>query len=296
MTVPLPSTGQAEDANRETVDSLFVLASTGVTKYGHLVESAREALVEMGTTAAPYLAEKLDTKDARERHTLRDLLERIGEPSVEPLIAALSDTTKRVRSLAADILGRVGDKRALAPVTDLLSDTARSVRAAACESLGRIGDGSSTAPLVGALSDTSESVRKSAAFALGLIADADAFDPLVAALGDPFFGVRYAAAGALGKMPSRCITALRGVVNDRSRTGGVRALALLSLSECDERGWHGTSEAMLFDESREVRATAIRLLVSDERATHRRVLEQALESECDPMLRAMIETALLDHE
>jgi len=52
-----------------------------------------------------------------------EALEKIGEPAVLPLIAALRNPDLQIRGLAADILGRIRDKRAVSPLKKLLADT-----------------------------------------------------------------------------------------------------------------------------------------------------------------------------
>ena len=51
-----------------------------------------------------------------------EALDRIGEPAVLPLIAALRNKDVQIRGSAADILGRIEDKRALAPLKKLLAE------------------------------------------------------------------------------------------------------------------------------------------------------------------------------
>jgi HEAT repeat protein len=100
--------------------------------------------------------------------------------------------------VVAEVLGRIGDVRAVGPLIAALRDEneVRHVRKAAVEALGRIGDARAVAPLAAALKDGESWQRKAASQALGRIGDARAVEPLLAALGD-YWDVRKAAAEAL---------------------------------------------------------------------------------------------------
>ncbi|AKB78972.1 putative lyase [Methanosarcina horonobensis HB-1 = JCM 15518] len=52
----------------------------------------------------------------------------MGEPAVEPLIGVLGDNDPKVRARAAEALGRIGDKRAIGPLTETLNDEDERVR------------------------------------------------------------------------------------------------------------------------------------------------------------------------
>jgi len=86
-----------------------------------------------------------DVEGASEREearmeTIIDLL-RIGRPSVEILIEYLEDEDWVVREAAADLLGKIGDVRAVDPLMKRLSvDKDTGVKEYAIKSLGLIGD------------------------------------------------------------------------------------------------------------------------------------------------------------
>ena len=96
------------------------------------------------------------------------------------------------------MLGKIGDARAVEPLSATLKDD-RYVRAAAAYALGEIKDPRAVEPLIAALGDEKSSgVRKAAAAkALGKIKDPRAVEPLIAALKDKDSDVRKAAAEAL---------------------------------------------------------------------------------------------------
>ena len=49
-----------------------------------------------------------------------EMLAKIGEPAVEPLIEALASTDRGVRHSAAYALGKIGDVRAVQPLIELM--------------------------------------------------------------------------------------------------------------------------------------------------------------------------------
>jgi HEAT repeat protein len=81
----------------------------------------------------------VEREDAR-MATVVDLLG-IGRPSVEILIEYLQDEDWLVREAAADLLGKIGDHRAVEPLMERLrSDKDTGVKELALKSLGLIGD------------------------------------------------------------------------------------------------------------------------------------------------------------
>lgn len=87
--------------------------------------------------------------------------------TIDHLKKALNDITdKYTREGSADVLGRIGDKEALIPLTQALNDFERNVRCAAAKSIGMIGGADSISPLIKALNDEESWVRQAAAEAL----------------------------------------------------------------------------------------------------------------------------------
>ena len=115
---------------------------------------------------------------------------------VEGLINALKDKDPIVRGDAAEVLGKIGDSRAVEPLIEALKDIVQFI---AIESLGKIGE-PAVEPLIKALKNKDTLIRSGAARALGKIRDKRAVEPLTEALkyGDIF--VRSAAAEALEKI------------------------------------------------------------------------------------------------
>ncbi|MFQ5520302.1 MAG: HEAT repeat domain-containing protein, partial [Candidatus Methylomirabilia bacterium] len=120
----------------------------------------------------------------------------MGAPAVEPLITMLGAEDRGVRKAAAEVLGRMGEVRAVEPLIVALGD----VRAAAAQALGILGDGRAVEPLIAALGDEDGDAPEAVIEALGRLGDARAVEPLIVALENQNYEVREASAGALGRL------------------------------------------------------------------------------------------------
>ncbi len=85
------------------------------------------------------LIKVLKGADLRERDKAVEALSMLGAPAVEPLIVALKDKKRTVRTSAAEALGQIGDARAVEPLSAALKDQDDFVRRAAAKALGQIG-------------------------------------------------------------------------------------------------------------------------------------------------------------
>jgi HEAT repeat protein len=146
------------------------------------------------------LIKALDHPDNKVRRGATEALDRMGEPAVEPLIAALKDGDRSRRLAVAKVLGQSSDPRALEPLIAALKDEDWLVRSATARALGRIGDTRVVEPLIAALKDTDYHVRDSAVGALGEIGDPSAVEPLIAALKDKNGKVRWSVIYALDNL------------------------------------------------------------------------------------------------
>ena len=64
----------AQSLMEQKVDSLFMIASSGDIKFKDLVKPAIDSLAAMGGEITPLLIDKFDTKSARERVTLMNII------------------------------------------------------------------------------------------------------------------------------------------------------------------------------------------------------------------------------
>jgi len=128
--------------------------------------------------------------------------------TVEPLIDLLkvseshkksADDIFQIQALAACILGRLNDTRAVEPLIDVLDSEFRITRWNAAESLGNLGDSKAIEPLINALQDSEELTQNQAAFSLLKL---NAVDPLIKALKSDIPDIRLKAVKTLGLIKS----------------------------------------------------------------------------------------------
>ncbi len=101
-------------------------------------EAAAAALKEIGAPAVGPLVAALNHPNAAMRERAFEILAEIGKPAVDLLVAGLSE---RVQWAAVDLLGKVGDERAVEPLIAALRHPDIGVRLSAAHGLGNIGDG-----------------------------------------------------------------------------------------------------------------------------------------------------------
>lgn len=205
-----------QEVLNDAVDALISLAGT----------RAIETLLDLPLGSLPWVVPLKGSSDAA------CAVAKLGSSVVEPLIAALDGPAQ---DRAIEILGAIGDRRAVEPLLAVLlnKDSKNRIEAAralkvfdderavppllemlkgdnyyrveqAARCLGAFHDRRAVAPLIGLLQFPSTFVRSKAAYSLGLIGDRQAVLPLIAALADA--GVREpetaqaAAAEALGML------------------------------------------------------------------------------------------------
>ena len=292
-----------------TPAELFLRSASSALQFEAMREPSRKILVRNHEESIPYLVTELDTDGARERHALEDILVRIGEPAVQPLIEALGkealreDTTRGAR-LAAGVLGRLGDNAAVPQLSEVHAHADWKVRGAVAGALGRIGSTEAVPTLVSMLVDGNEVVRKGAAVGLGRISaaqeegsayDADVAVALIRALADPVYSVRYSAANALGRMGDDVVPLLAGAVGSGRPVARLMVIRALGATG-STKALKPLSDALRSDlwNVRAFAAEAIGEIGPDRRA--RRALERALD-DCDhPLVEGKLLTALEEDE
>ena len=204
-----PTVSASELALKAKVDSLFPIASSGVVMYRDLVEPAMDSIAALGAEAAPILIDKFTTKSARERHTIKNILKRIGKPAVPHLVRALSFSDGLVVQRVCWTLGEIADSSSVEPLMAVTDHGRWQVRDEALGALGDIGDSRASEVMLRAYDDPVGQVRKSASVATGKIALLEAVPMLVNMLGDEFYGARMSAMEALLKLDTpTVVTAL----------------------------------------------------------------------------------------
>lgn len=158
------------------------------------------ALARVGSTAAiePLIACMANLEEW-ERSEIEQALVQFGAPAVAPLIAALSHANSRIRDGAMAALQELGAV-AIDPLLEALSNGSAPVRSHAAEVLGAIGDGKALRPLIAALHDDDAQLQAKAAAALGKLRDVGAVEPLLDFGEHPSDTVRTAVAASLGEL------------------------------------------------------------------------------------------------
>ncbi|HEX6162363.1 MAG TPA: HEAT repeat domain-containing protein, partial [Vicinamibacterales bacterium] len=190
-----------------------------------------------------------------------------GPDSVAPLIELLDATSSRTRIAAAELLGRLGDRRAIAPLVRTLDDAEADVAAAAAAALGGLGDSAALDGLVGLFGHPSATVRRSAIAAVNAIGASTTAAAVRAVMGDANPRVRESAIRVAGYFGFRdtasvILAALADPVED------VRRAAIEQLPVLDEVDAAGRLAAAVAAESPRNRAAAAHALrlVDDPRA------------------------------
>jgi HEAT repeat protein len=174
--------------------------------------------VEIGAIGIPSLVAALGGRHQATKLAAGEALVQMGALAVGPLIEALADGTKPVRSGAARVLGKIGDVRSVGPLIASLSDRTEGVRTAACSALVEIG-APAVQPLIAVLRDSREwevylcELGAHALVSIGI----PAVEPLIAALGEEDVLVRWTAAECLGKIgDKRAVFPLVAALRDRA--------------------------------------------------------------------------------
>jgi HEAT repeat protein len=209
-TVPLLQLLNTSAAPTEVVtDALSGLFTRYESRYGagdHIADLVRRHITATGTQNILDAVRRAGADRLPGLARVLGWLE--GEAVQRALTRLLGEDT--VRSHVVEALVRNG-AGVVAPLIERLRAEDLDTRQAAAVALGRIGDRRATAPLVAALDEPE--LTLAAAGALARIGDGAAFDALLARLGDPDPAVRQAVVAALNSighedMPARIVTLL----------------------------------------------------------------------------------------
>ncbi len=195
---------------------------------------AAYALIRHDSSAVEPLIQCAATGSDSLQYISAQLLGQIGDPRALPVLKTLAgDSNEHVRRAALVALGSIADRETVGYLAVILSeDTLPDLRAAAAEGLGESGDTLAIPALVHALEDTVWSVRKQAVVALHRLWTPHAEDALARVLvQDSEEIVRFVAAQSLGQR--RAVSArdaLRAALSDSSvwvRAEAARSLGML---------------------------------------------------------------------
>jgi HEAT repeat protein len=167
-----------------------------------LRNAAVEILVKFGRQAVPQLLEELTCNDHDVRKFILDVLGEIGdERAVEGMVAALADEDTNVRAAAAENLGKIKATAAAPALLTAMQAGDLMFKFTALEALALMQARIRTEEL---LPYQNESLLRKALFdCLGRIGDADAVPVLIDALTDSMKNVAEAAAEALVQLAER---------------------------------------------------------------------------------------------
>jgi len=213
------------------LDDLYNEATTLLVQFQTEQESAFARLVALGQdsvfadTTIAFLVAHFDTKIARERHRMKDILKEIGEPAIDGIVDKIEyrGSDQELRSLKQSlwVLGEIGSDKIIEPVSHFIDDEDWQIRSNVYTALGKTKSRKALSFILQGLIDPIEVVRKSAYYALSAIATIDETDQLLNGLGDDHYGVRYAA--------------MQGLVNIGS---GISAVLLNKVGEHDMKDYY----------------------------------------------------------
>ena len=217
-------------------------------------------LLSCAAQQAEYYIDQLDDSRSQVRLDASHALVQLGGAAVEPLMDRAAAGSDSLRYIAAQVLGQIGDQRAIPFLKALLRADNRYVREQAVRALGQLDDPRLHATLASVLAgDSVPDVRGAAAWSLGNLRDTTAVPSLVRALADTVPSVRRQALAALQFLwtPASEAAALDAL---RDRDDNVRYVAAQLL------GHHRTHRALdalclaLTDDNIWVRAESARTL------------------------------------
>jgi hypothetical protein len=214
-----------------TSEELFILSSRGEPRFRQWREYAFERMVQDTLATIAYLRTMLATDDARERHTIKDILRRIGQPAVPMLTDAVMHDAPEAKSEASWIAGLVGSREAFEALLDLSRSESWKLRSSALNAIGNLNDLTAEdrtrleERIAEVLTDPGEVfyVKKDAAYSAGGQGLCGSLGLLVGALADRHCAVRFSASEA---------------IRDLSKAGceNVAAEIIAGLRDADEVG------------------------------------------------------------
>jgi HEAT repeat protein len=311
VTVPLVQLLNTSDAPTEVItDALSGLFNRYESRYGagdHIADLVRrhvtasgtqnilDAVLRVSADRLPGLARvlgwlegeavqraltRLLGQDTVRSHVVEALV-RNGAGVVVPLIEQLHAEDLDTRQAAAVALGRIGDRRATAPLVAALDEP--DLTLAAAGALARLGDGAAFEALVARLGDPDAAVRQAVIAALNSIGHEDMPGRIAALLtnADPI--VREAAlkiAGYFGYVD--CLDRVLACCRDDNET--VRRTAVEQLPFFEDGGAFETLARALEDDAASVRAAAASALARVEHPSRTAALLRAL-NDSDPWVR-----------
>jgi HEAT repeat protein len=154
------------------------------------------ALLDMGEAALPLLSAAMLGHEGRKAYKAARILGKMALAAhnlalVDPLCAALGSPHFMVRQTAAQVLGVLGDRRAMTPLIKTLQDEKVQVQLWVVESLAKFDDPGVISPLVETLQQTpSPTLRYTIIRVLGTLGDPAVLPVILAFQDDADYHVR----------------------------------------------------------------------------------------------------------
>jgi HEAT repeat protein len=204
------SAGSSAAGSGENVNLIKHKPVIGPSQISPLIESFRhgEELVTKNTSAAlkaiglpaiPYITRGLKSDSIPVRENCAKLLGEMNDTeSIDLLVAAMADPSRRVHNAATQALAKLGEP-SIPPLKKGLASEKWKIRAGSVVALRIIGSHDLVPLLTGMLNDRSHYVRKEVVKSLARMGKEEVIDSLALMLGDESRGVRLAAVGGLGR-------------------------------------------------------------------------------------------------
>lgn len=164
-----------------------------------VTKNTSAALTAIGTPAIPYIIRGMKSDSIPVRENCARLLGELDDlNSIDLLVEAMADPSRRVHNAATQALAKIGEPSIPALEKGLGSDKWK-IRAGSVVALRIIGSHDSMPLLTCMLNDNSHYVRKEIVKSLARMGRDEVFEYLVVMLNDESRGVRLAAVGGLGR-------------------------------------------------------------------------------------------------
>ncbi len=232
-------------------------------KDGHVRANASIALSNVGNLSAvtyfkPLLLDEYEDVQQAAITSLSNLREGLD---IDEIIDELSDKNPVLRKNCAMLLGVLGEKEMVGPLSVALKDSDVSVRIAVVDALSSIPDPIAVKPLLQAMTDESPDVRRAAVIGICKAGTENVIEPLILLLYDKDSGVRAAAAKSLGSIKSeKALKPLIHLLSDDS--GFVKASVIESLGGFKNDRVKNILIPMLRDKDAEIRRTTVEALAN----------------------------------
>ncbi|MCE5280008.1 MAG: HEAT repeat domain-containing protein [Planctomycetaceae bacterium] len=158
------------------------------------------------------------------------------------IVSALNDSNPSTRERAVQLVNRLDDAHALAPLARLLAEGNVNVRRQAVARLSNMTDEAAAAPLIKALDDSDASVSRAAALALARLNRPEAIPALKRAAMGEGESSDYQALDALRQMGPKAVAALLEIA--RAKIPASRRAARMLMDINDPAAVAGVSEAI----------------------------------------------------